>query len=167
MSVYIPNFEALPDYKTALIGYLREHQDFVKVVSPRKIVTKMTDVTGDPGSGNWLVIVATGGWGSYKDVPMCHAFIMAHCYGSTGNEAMHIWRTLKSLLQPPDPRWNGFTYRGCQFHDFVVGMPNEMIDPGVRAWEKRIAVVEARFCEVPSAVQVLLPANHIPVVVAP
>lgn len=138
----------IPDYKSALIDYLRRSATMTAVVAPEHIVEQVFDVQGENPS-NWLAIVSSGGWGRRNTAPLFHVFVRFHCYGANGYEAQRIWRTVKSILDPIGIAKTSFVSRNVVFYNVKVGAPDDMMDPGKIPWPKRVAVGEVVFNEVP------------------
>ncbi len=126
----------VPDYKAALVEWLRSRPAMLEWCPREHIVHRLDGVIGGPA--NWIAVVAAGGTADVY-LPWMHARLDVHIYGATGFEAMRGWRILKSELEPADRRAIGFSMLACTVSDVRVGLPVEMIEPP--NWEKRLASI--------------------------
>lgn len=131
-------FMLIPDYKSALIQYLRDSPNMTAVVAADHIVGRVPDLTGLPDH-NWLAVVTAGGRDSYFPIPLMFPHMDMHSMGTNGYESMRIYRTMKSVLEHSSYRMDGFISYGCRIDAVRVGLPYEMPDIGVRIWDTRIA----------------------------
>ena len=138
----------VPDYRAAIIDHLRSLPIMTAVVAAANITGRVIDYDAAQNV-NHLALVYAGGRDSNFNVPIMFPHLNAHCMGTNGYESMRIWRTLKSLLEHPSYRMQGFVAQGCSVMDVRVGLPMELPDLGVTVWDKRVAPIYMTVNEVP------------------
>lgn len=140
----------MPDYIAAIVAYLRDQPVVTDLCPPQNIAPRMPVLLDDNGGTvppkNFITVGGVPGF-QHRDLPILMPRFYLRTFGSTGFNAMNLWRACHSALAPSDPsrHINGFERVGCRVYDIaIVNTPITMVEEG---WESRYTIYRALVLE--------------------
>lgn len=140
----------MPDYIAAIVTYLREQPALTDICPAENISPRMPVVYDETGKQlaprNYVVVSGAPGY-HHRYLPIMIPHFSIRTYGTTGFNAMNIWRACHSVLMPPDPsvQVSSFQRLGCQIYSIaLVNSPITMVEG---RWESRFTIYSAHVWE--------------------
>lgn len=142
----------VPDYIGALVVFLRQQTVLTDQLPASSITGKMpafTDSSGRTPAVSWVTVVKAPGT-THPYVPIIRPRIDIRCYGSSGLNAMTIWRALHSALEPPQIKQGGFhiTDHGINCRYLDIALENTPMDMNDDGWPMVFCTYRATVMEV-------------------
>lgn len=142
----------VPDYIGALIVFLRSQDLLTDLVPAERITGTMPpfeDSRGRTPVKSWVVVLKAPGT-THPYVPIIRPRIDIRCYGTSGFNAMNVWRALHTVIENPTVKKSGFHVTdhdiNCRYLDIM--METTPIDLNDDGWPMVFTTYRATIMEV-------------------